>query len=74
MNELLTDYPIVITQEVIWADMDAYRHVNNAVYFRYFESARMAYFEKRADYYTNKKKLILGQMAFSWIFADFADT
>jgi len=26
--------------------MDALKHVNNIVYFRYFESARIAYFEK----------------------------
>jgi len=26
--------------------MDAFNHVNNVVYFRYFESARMAYFQK----------------------------
>ncbi|OGU17698.1 MAG: hypothetical protein A3K13_07170 [Gemmatimonadetes bacterium RIFCSPLOWO2_12_FULL_68_9] len=26
--------------------MDAYGHVNNTVLFRYFESARMAYFER----------------------------
>jgi acyl-CoA thioester hydrolase len=26
--------------------MDAYRHLNNTVYFRYFESARIAYFER----------------------------
>jgi acyl-CoA thioester hydrolase len=26
--------------------MDSYRHVNNAVYFRWFESARMVYFER----------------------------
>jgi len=25
--------------------MDAFEHVNNVVYFRYFESVRMAYFE-----------------------------
>ena len=27
-------------------EMDAFQHVNNVVYFRYFESARIAYFEK----------------------------
>jgi acyl-CoA thioester hydrolase len=27
-----------------WGEMDAYRHVNNIVYFRWFESARMSYF------------------------------
>ncbi|MBF0120076.1 MAG: acyl-CoA thioesterase [Desulfobacterales bacterium] len=26
--------------------MDAFQHVNNIVYFRYFESARIVYFEK----------------------------
>ena len=30
---------------VRWADMDSYGHVNNAVYFTYCESARMAYFD-----------------------------
>ena len=29
---------------VRWADMDSFSHVNNAVYFTYCESARMAYF------------------------------
>ncbi len=26
--------------------MDAFQHVNNVVYFKYFESARISYFEK----------------------------
>ena len=29
---------------VAWGEMDALQHVNNMVYFRYFESVRMAYF------------------------------
>ena len=28
--------------------MDAFAHLNNTVYFRYFESARIAYFERMA--------------------------
>jgi acyl-CoA thioester hydrolase len=28
-----------------WGDMDAYRHVNNTVYFRYMEQARVEWFE-----------------------------
>ena len=40
------DYTVIIKQEVIWGDMDAFNHVNNTVYFRYFEDARMAFFEK----------------------------
>ncbi|RMF13443.1 MAG: acyl-CoA thioesterase [Candidatus Dadabacteria bacterium] len=29
----------------MWGQMDAFGHVNNTVYFRYFESARIAYFD-----------------------------
>ena len=46
MNELLAGFPVVIDIPVAWGEMDALRHVNNIVYFRYFESARIAYFEK----------------------------
>lgn len=45
MNPLQNDYPIVLSQDVIWGDMDAFGHVNNTVYFRYFEDARIAYFD-----------------------------
>jgi acyl-CoA thioester hydrolase len=31
---------------VAWGEMDAMGHVNNVVYFRYFESIRIAYFLK----------------------------
>ena len=31
---------------VRWGDMDAYGHVNNTVYFRYFEQARVEWIEK----------------------------
>jgi acyl-CoA thioester hydrolase len=36
---------VVIEENVLWGEMDAFQHVNNTVYFRYFESARIAYFE-----------------------------
>jgi acyl-CoA thioester hydrolase len=29
-----------------WGDMDAMRHINNTVYFRYFEQARIAWLEQ----------------------------
>ncbi|HZH89215.1 MAG TPA: thioesterase family protein [Pyrinomonadaceae bacterium] len=45
-EELLKIYPVVIELPVAWGEMDALRHVNNIVYFRYFESARMAYFTR----------------------------
>lgn len=46
MHELLAAYPVTLTLRVAWGDMDAFQHVNNTVYFRYFESARIAYLER----------------------------
>jgi len=46
MSDPLKDYPVIIEFPVAWGEMDAMNHVNNIVYFRYFESARIAYFEK----------------------------
>jgi acyl-CoA thioester hydrolase len=45
-HALLTSYPVVVEQAVVWGDMDAYQHVNNVVYFRYFENARLEYFRR----------------------------
>ncbi|MBT0885999.1 MULTISPECIES: acyl-CoA thioesterase [Acinetobacter] len=39
----LADYPIVFEQRVAWGDMDAFGHVNNVIYYRYIESARLYY-------------------------------
>lgn len=41
----LQDFPVVVEQVVRWGDLDAFGHVNNTVFFQYFESARIAYFE-----------------------------
>ena len=46
MNNLLSHYPVILAIPVAWGDMDAFQHVNNVVYFRYFESARIAYLER----------------------------
>ncbi|HUQ31644.1 MAG TPA: thioesterase family protein [Pyrinomonadaceae bacterium] len=48
MEKLLEGYPVVIEIPVAWGEMDSLQHVNNIVYFRYFESARMAYFNELA--------------------------
>lgn len=36
-------YPLSVPIEVRFRDMDSMGHVNNAVYFTYFENARIAY-------------------------------
>lgn len=37
------NWTITLEIPVTWAEMDAFGHVNNAVYFRYFESSRIEY-------------------------------
>ena len=46
MANLLEAYPVSKEIEVVWGEMDAYGHVNNAVYFRYFETTRIRYLEQ----------------------------
>ncbi|HYJ79401.1 MAG TPA: thioesterase family protein [Longimicrobiaceae bacterium] len=45
-EELLAGFPVVIELPVFWGDMDYFRHVNNIVFFRYFESARIEYLQR----------------------------
>lgn len=42
----LDDFNIQIDIPIVWGDMDAFNHVNNTRFFRYFETARIKYFEK----------------------------
>ena len=46
MHDLLKHCPVVIETPVAWGQMDAFRHLNNTAYFRFFESGRIAYFER----------------------------
>jgi len=46
MTDALGRYPVSITIPVAWGEMDAMQHVNNVVYLRWFETARIAYFER----------------------------
>ncbi|WP_319783161.1 acyl-CoA thioesterase [Oceanisphaera sp. IT1-181] len=41
-----TGFPVSLKIPVAWGDMDALQHVNNVVYFRYFETIRIEYFQR----------------------------
>ncbi len=38
--------PVSVEIPVAWGDMDAFAHVNNTTYLRWFETARIAFFER----------------------------
>ena len=46
VSSLTAGYPVVLVVPVQWGDQDAFGHVNNTVYFRWYESARIAYLER----------------------------
>lgn len=39
-------FPVSLEIPVAWGDMDALQHVNNVVYFRYFETIRIEYLRR----------------------------
>ena len=41
----LSHYPIIHQQPIHWGEMDAFNHLNNVVYYRYAESARIGYLQ-----------------------------
>lgn len=43
IHPALAAYPVVVTEDVAWGDMDAFAHVSNIVFFRYFQNARVEY-------------------------------
>lgn len=41
----LAHYPVIHHQPIHWGEMDAFNHLNNVVFYRYAESARIAYLQ-----------------------------
>ncbi len=44
--EELAGFPVILEIPVLWGDMDPLGHVNNTRFFRWFESARVAYLDR----------------------------
>ena len=42
-HPLLATYPVALGIPVQWGELDAYGHINNTLFFRWFESARIEY-------------------------------
>ena len=45
-RRLREEFPVVVELPVAWAEMDYFRHVNHAVFFTYFEGARIRYLDR----------------------------
>ena len=54
----LPDFPFHYELQTRWKDMDAFSHVNNAVFLSYIEDARITFF-KRWDLCDKKRSIIM---------------
>jgi acyl-CoA thioester hydrolase len=45
-HESLSEFPFVVALPVQWGDQDSFGHVNNTLYFRWCETARVAYLDR----------------------------
>jgi acyl-CoA thioester hydrolase len=57
-NDPLSLYPVVIELPVQWGDEDAFGHVNNTVYLRWCESARVIYLQRVGLWQSERKDAV----------------
>ncbi len=56
-RQLLAPWPVIIQLPVQWGEQDALGHVNNVVFFRWFESARVALLQRLGVRTHNQERL-----------------
>ena len=64
--EALSKFASIYVQPIIWNDMDAFNHVNNVVYYRYAESARINYLNELGAF-TDEVTTVLAQSSCTYL-------
>ena len=62
----LSDFPFHYKLKTRWKDMDAFGHVNNAVFLSYIEDARITFF-KRWNLYDEKRSIIMASAKIDYL-------
>ncbi len=55
LKGFLKKFPVLSKITIKWGDLDAYQHVNNCMYFKYQEVARLRYFGHILKHIDNKE-------------------
>lgn len=55
-----SDFAVHLDWPVQWGDQDMFGHVNNTIYFRWFESARVEYLERIGMSAMSRREMVLG--------------
>ncbi len=69
-EELNIKFPFPIKQQVLWGEMDAFNHINNVVYFRYFETGRVEFFNRANlwQFFINEDiRIVVGKLECNFI-------
>ena len=77
IQQSLADFPSQLSVVVQWGDMDAAQHVNNLIYLRWAETARIDFFRKLEIFTTpnDPEGVILSKQTCKYIFpVTFPDT
>ena len=62
----LSDFPFHYKLKTRWKDMDAFGHMNNAVFLTYIEDARITFF-KRWNLFNEKKSIIVASVKIDYL-------
>ena len=63
---LRSEFAFIHEQVVAWGDMDALNHLNNVVYYRYAESARIGYLEA-LELFNDNVQVVLAQSSCQYL-------
>lgn len=58
LDKFNSQFKVQVRFPLAWGDMDAFNHINNTKYFKYFESARIEYFFQLGVMETERAKQI----------------
>lgn len=61
--KVLDEFPVKVELTVNWGEMDAYGHINNTNYFKYFETSRIRYMQTIGFYECFQSQGIAGVLA-----------
>lgn len=63
-------FPFPLIQQVAWGEMDAFNHINNVIYFRYFETGRVEFFNKTnlwQTYIDEQIRIVVGKLECNYV-------
>ena len=63
-------FPFPLKQQVAWGEMDAFNHINNVIYFRYFETGRVEFFNKTnlwQTYIDEQIRIVVGKLECNYV-------